>query len=259
MSNKIPSKIHNNSELLVTFGSLIKESNINFQINDELLMCFIHARKHDVQRAMKLLKNYLRMIKNYPELFTDLRPERIKRFLDSGHILASPLRDQNGCRVFILNARNWDVNQISLEDVYRTVVFCFQRMVSEIETQSNGVVIILDFQDFALHQIRHFTPSFVKKVANLVQDVFPIRLKGIHIVNEPQIIKLLVAMIWPFLSNKIRNRVVFHGSCFTTLHHRVSPSCLPSNYDGFLGTLDSMKFSNVFFEDNYSKIFECLN
>jgi retinaldehyde-binding protein 1 len=64
---------------------------------------------------------------------------------------------------------NWDVNQISLEDVYRTVVFCFQRMVSEIETQSNGVVIILDFQDFALHQIRHFTPSFVKKVANLVQ------------------------------------------------------------------------------------------
>ena len=53
------------------------------------------------------LKNYLRMIKNYPELFTDLRPERIKRFLDSGHILASPLRDQNGCRVFILNARNF--------------------------------------------------------------------------------------------------------------------------------------------------------
>ena len=28
MSNKIPSKIHNNSELLVTFGSLIKGKKI---------------------------------------------------------------------------------------------------------------------------------------------------------------------------------------------------------------------------------------
>jgi len=27
--------------------------------------------------------------------------------------------------------------------------------------------------------------------------------------NEPRIIKVLVAMIWPFLSNKIRNRVSF--------------------------------------------------
>ncbi|XP_046644517.1 alpha-tocopherol transfer protein-like [Daphnia pulicaria] len=253
-------KMENNSELLLKFGSLIKESDINFQIPDELMLCFIYARKREVQRAMKLLKNYLRVMKNYPELFTDLRGERVKHVLDLGHLLASPIRDQNGSRVFIINARNWDIRRCSLEDVYSAVVFCFQRMVSEMETQSKGVVGIMDFQDFALHQIRHFTPSFVKKVADLIQDVFPIRLKGIHIVNEPRIIKILVAMIWPFLSNKIRNRLFFHGSCFTTLHHHVDPSCLPSNYDGCLGPMSSMHFSSVFFEeDYYSNIFECFN
>ena len=39
--------------------------------------------------------------------------------------------------------------------------------------------------------------------------MFPIRLQGIHVLHEPRILKILVAMFWPFLSNKIRNRVSF--------------------------------------------------
>jgi hypothetical protein len=81
---------------------------------------------------------------------------------------SSKLRELFDC-IYLLG--NWDVRRCSLEDAYRAVVFCFQRMVSEIETQSKGVVLMLDFQDFALHQIRHFTPPFVKKVANLLQVV----------------------------------------------------------------------------------------
>jgi hypothetical protein len=56
---------------------------------------------------VKKLKNYLRVMKNYPELFTDLRGERVKHVLDLGHLLASPIRDQNGSRVFIINARKF--------------------------------------------------------------------------------------------------------------------------------------------------------
>ena len=47
------------------------------------------------------------MVKNYPELLTDLRHERMKPTLDLGHLLASPQREQNGRRVLILNARNF--------------------------------------------------------------------------------------------------------------------------------------------------------
>lgn len=46
------------------------------------------------------------MMKNYPELLTDLRLERVKHVLDSGHFMASPVRDQDGHRVLILNTRN---------------------------------------------------------------------------------------------------------------------------------------------------------
>lgn len=44
--------------------------------------------------------------------------------------------------------------------------------------------------------------------------MFPIRLQGIHVLHEPRILKILVAMFWPFLSNKIRNRVSFFPIVF---------------------------------------------
>lgn len=45
-------------------------------------------------------------MKNYPELLTDLRLERVKHVLVSNHFLLSPLRDQHGHRLAIFNSRN---------------------------------------------------------------------------------------------------------------------------------------------------------
>lgn len=39
------------------------------------------------------------------------------------------------------------------------------------------------------------------------QDGFPIRIKAVHIVNEPRIFKGIFAIIKPFLKEKIANRV----------------------------------------------------
>ncbi|XP_046464254.1 alpha-tocopherol transfer protein-like [Daphnia pulex] len=259
MNNNITSLTHIDKELVGNFRLLIEESNINLSMSDELLMCFIHARKYDVNRSMRLLNNYIRMTKNYPELLTELRPARAKQVLDMGLVLASPQREQNGRRVFIVDLSNWDPRICCLEDVFRTVVFCFQRMMSEIETQTNGIVVILDFKDFTLYKVKQFTPSLIKTIADTVQDVFPIRLQGIHILNEPRILKILVAMFWPFLSNKIRNRLFFHGHSYTTLHKQIDPASLPSNYDGCLKPMETMHFSNVFPEKDYSKLFDCFN
>lgn len=41
------------------------------------------------------------------------------------------------------------------------------------------------------------------------QGMFPIRIMGIHVVNEPFVFKILMAMFWPFVSEKIRSRVIF--------------------------------------------------
>ena len=136
----------------------------------------------------------MKMTKNYPDFFTGLRPARVKQVLDLGYILVSPQREQNGRRVLIVNlsifhgstvscfkhliqfrfrfSGNWDTRICSLENIFRTVVFCFQRLVAEIETQTNGIVVILDFKDFTLHKVRQFTPQLIKTMVDTVQVKF---------------------------------------------------------------------------------------
>lgn len=54
-------------------------------------------------------------------------------------------------------------------------------------------------------------------------------------------------------------QLFFHGQCFATLHQHVDPACLPSDYDGSMKPMDTMHFSNVFAEKNYSQLFECFD
>ena len=63
---------------------------------------------------------------------------------------------------------HWDIRDCSLDDAFRELVYFFQMLASEEETQKNGIVMVLDFKDFSLSQLRHVTPTFVKRLAELV-------------------------------------------------------------------------------------------
>lgn len=49
------------------------------------------------------------------------------------------------------------------------------------------------------------------------QDGFPIRIKAVHVVNEPRIFKGIFAIIKPFLKEKIANRVSGNSVDLSTL------------------------------------------
>jgi len=98
-------------------------------LSDELLLCFLRARKNDLNRALRLVsfnycfkiyiflivselfayyfkfKNYWKMSRNYPNLLTNLRQSDVQKILNFRYHLVSPLRDpKNGCRVFLIRA-----------------------------------------------------------------------------------------------------------------------------------------------------------
>ena len=146
------------------------------------------------------------------------------RVIESDILKRASLSISNKINFIIVG--QWDIRVCNLDDAFRLFVYCLQRAIAEMETQINGVVLIMDFKDFTLHQAKHVTLAFLKKFASLIQvlsnncnlfsrlaflrssqDVFPIRCMGINVVHEPCVLKILVSMIWPFLSQKIRDRV----------------------------------------------------
>lgn len=77
----------------------------------------------------------------------------------------------------------------------------------EPETQIAGIVVLLDMGGLSLQHVKFFTPYYAKKLVELVQDTFPLRFKGFHIVNEPFYFDAIMAVLKPFLKDKIRKRV----------------------------------------------------
>lgn len=88
------------------------------------------------------------------------------------------------------------MNVLALEDVVR-----------EQETQIAGVVVILDMSGLNLQHAKFFTPYYAKRMVELVQETFPLRFKGFHVVNEPFYFDAVMAVLKPFLKEKIRKRV----------------------------------------------------
>ena len=123
---------------------------------------------------------------------TNLRLSNLKQILEVGHHLISPRRDgRNGCRVlffkfgmhlthklflnerceckfFEFHAGHWNPDLFSTDDIFRGFVYCLQVAASERETQEKGIVCVLDFKDFKLHQARKVTPSIAKKIADVL-------------------------------------------------------------------------------------------
>ena len=64
------------------------------------------------------------------------------------------------------------------------------------------------------------------------QDAMPIRLKGIHYINEPTIMGYIFSLFKPFMKEKTRKRVHFHGHNTADLHKCIPKSILPEQYDG---------------------------
>lgn len=93
---------------------------------------------------------------------------------------------------------------------------------------------IFDLDGFTLQQALLFTPSFAKMLVDLLQDVFPSRLKALHIVNQSRFFKIAFAVIKPFLRDKLRGRLHFHGKDMSSLHKHIDPDCLPKKYGGTL-------------------------
>lgn len=74
-------------------------------------------------------------------------------------------------------------------------------------SQIAGAVVIFDMDGLSLQQTMQFTPPFAKRIVDWLQDAVPLRIKNIHIVNQPYIFNMVFALFKPFLREKLKSRV----------------------------------------------------
>lgn len=75
---------------------------LSTSLDDAFLLRFLRARKFDYDRALQLLVNYHGCRRNWPEVFSNLRPSALKDVLNSGFLTVLPHTDPRGCHVLCI-------------------------------------------------------------------------------------------------------------------------------------------------------------
>ncbi|XP_032461893.1 alpha-tocopherol transfer protein-like isoform X2 [Phocoena sinus] len=212
--------------------------NLSTSLEDAFLLRFLRARKFDYDRALQLLINYHSCRRSWPEVFNNLRPSALKEVLASGFLTVLPHTDPRGRHILCLRPDRWIPSNYPITENIRAIYLTLEKLIQSEETQVNGIVILADYKGVSLSKASHFGPFIAKKVIGILQDGFPIRIKAVHVVNEPRIFKGIFAIIKPFLKEKIANRFFLHGSDLNSLHSNLPRNILPKEYGGTAGELD---------------------
>ncbi|XP_066292209.1 alpha-tocopherol transfer protein-like [Branchiostoma lanceolatum] len=213
---------------------------LNARTDDGFLLRFLRARKFDRDRAFKLLENYYQVRVGTPEIFENFLPSRIRHVLDKGVVAALPGKDREGRKVIIFRPGRWNPGDWPIYDNVRAVILSLELLLEEDETQVSGLIFVQEESGVTMRHAYQVGLSYARTIAKIFQDAFPVRVRGVHLVNESFLVDAIFAIIRPFLKDKLKKRIQLHGSVYETLHELTGTWVLPTELGGDGGPLGEM-------------------
>lgn len=147
--------------------------------------------------------------RDYSETLKNLMPaDEMDAFVNNEVINVLTNLDQEGRRVLVVHCgKIWDPKKVTSEQLFRLFYLIHVAALVEESTQVRGVVVIMDFDGLGMSQVKSLTPAWSKRLLTFIQDAMPLRLKQVHMVNQPFIFNMVWALFKPFVKEKLSKRV----------------------------------------------------
>ncbi len=217
--------------------------------DNKFLLMFLRARKFNVDRSLQLYVNYHKYRQKYSHLLTDYHPTAVEDVLKSGMVRVVDERSKNGPKVIILSPAHWDTQTVPFERNFKTLLLILDKLIEDEHNQIHGFVFINNLERVSLYTIVSLARTeHVKKgiFMELMQEAFPARFKGLHLVNQPWYISIVMTIVRPFMKQKLKDRVHLHGGDYASLHEHLNPEGLPASFGGLLPDLDAANTLGLF-------------
>lgn len=210
--------------------------------DDQRIMTFLRGCKFSLEKTKRKLDMYFTMRAAVPEFFTnrDVTSPELKEILDRVCIPTLPGLTPNGRRVTLLHGKVKDYLTPNVADGMKLLLMIGDIRLYEEQTGVAGDVYILDAAVATPAYFAKFTPSIVKKFLICVQDAYPVKLKEVHVINTHPLVDTIYNFVKPFLKEKIRQRIYFHGNNLESLYKSVPKEILPNEYGGTAGPIEAM-------------------
>ncbi|XP_012939048.2 alpha-tocopherol transfer protein-like [Aplysia californica] len=211
----------------------------------EFLLAVLRAAKFDQERAYQSVKRHYE-VRSDVSVFADLKPTRVRHFLEQGLMEVLEERNRDGCRVVILRGGRWEPGRYPVDDVIKLVYLILMQVSKEEESQVHGVHLIATLADTCWRHVADVTPSTARKGLLMIQEAIPIRLKRVDFTDEPGYFAAFFALIKQFMKDKLLKRITMHGDKLNKLHDVISPDFLPTDLGGKLPLCSNKKWTENF-------------
>ena len=95
-----------------------------------------------------------------------------------------------------------------------------------------GIILILDMSNVKIQHATHLSPQMVKRLVNLWQACYPLRIKSIEFVNVPVYVEIGLNIFKQFMNQKLHQRTHIHCNSYTPIHEIVTKDVLPLELGG---------------------------
>jgi len=199
---------------------------------------FLRAGSWNVESAMDVLRAYFSLGKDYTQYVSRAIPSKLNRVWSNHLNTMTEKRDKFGRRVYIFRLGQWDPDTVPVEEYYASAFVLMELVSREVKSQIAGVTVVNDVSGFGFRHIRVIGLDQIRCIAAFLTGSFPLWFNKIHIVNHPRLFNVLFNMIKPFLNDRVRENIIFHGNDLKSLHQEVCPELLPGDLGGS-GELDN--------------------
>lgn len=200
---------------------------------DELLALFLHSAYFETESAKRILKNYLNVRTEVPEVFCNRNP--FKNDLVDGkpimHYFMLSKNTPENYKVLFIKFNITDPNCLNFGDCMKSLT-AHTDIDHYLNGSSPGWIIVQDLGGTRFGHIKTVDIHLAKKVLHYAQECIPIRLKGWHLINVKPIARVLFGILRPFIKKELYDVVHFHTNGLESLHEFVPQNILPSDYGG---------------------------
>lgn len=215
---------------------LHQNTDLYYRDDDDFLTIILRPCHWYPDSAIKLLRRIAEFRKENEKLLNNLMPEDEEKAFTEGNVVnVLKDKDSQNRRILVVNCgKIWNPDFVSSDQMFR--LFYLMHLIAQLEKSNQicGVVVIMDFDGLSLKQVKALSPSFSKRLLSFIQDAMPLRMREIHFVKQPFIFNMVWSLFKPFIREKLKKRMFFHGDDMKKLHKHIPASDLPSNYGGSL-------------------------
>jgi hypothetical protein len=228
---------------LVAIRLKLLEMNYNpYRSDDDFLLRFLRQKKFRVTDAAESCRDYCNFLLENRIFFEGASWQETVAVFPTMGTMILPHKDANGCYTNLVLPHKMRIDETDAQNPQefgkrqlRASLYLWELWLDDPHLQVHGVNVVQNFEGFSLSAMMTMQKVLTPDVQRLKMGFLkasPMRLASICILEQPWYVTVMMSVVKPFLSSKLKKRIHTWGSDWHKLFAMHAPEQLPSEFHG---------------------------